>query len=32
MAVDESLQAELRWIAKARRSIEEFVTGQPHPR
>jgi hypothetical protein len=28
MAVDESLQAELRWIALARRWIGEFVAEQ----
>jgi hypothetical protein len=29
LAVDESLQADLRWIALARRWIEEFLTEHP---
>lgn len=29
IAVDESLQAELQWIAKARRWIKEFITETP---
>ena len=28
-AIDERLQAELRWITMARRSIEEFVAEAP---